>query len=841
MAYNTKAIKTDVNGNPISQYYNPETDEYEPVEGASGGNKVIIYNEDGTPNNSLNFGEILDKLDQLTGTVIAEQYRQQNEAIRQQNEQDRIDLYNALKDLDVSQYELRLQKLEHDTSVEETVVEEAYGPVIPLPENVVNGQINDIKIEGKTYRNVLEDYISDSNNWEILNGELIDNDFIKATADGSYKAFFLKAGIITLKPSTQYTIFVEVRKNTLVSTLTGIGLTVTHQYQDDSFGVTNRISPGETGIFKFLVTTKSDLTNTLPLRMFINSAATSGEIEFRVMLLEGDYTNENISYIRGTKSTLGAIRLKSVNEDETKESTLYILGRDEEGNILELRSLPNGTKDEINVSERKLIKRIEVKANVSSGTVINYTDMAEGGTYFAWNENGETETGTKGDTLGIDAITLIYQLVQPIEIPIEVFGSLQSYKNGTVYVDAIIPRVDFYTSEGIVLEEDEPAIKEIDKLYLVNKENGYLTELDTSKAFIFPDGKGFTHPDLYNDALVDWDYIPDVESTNPAISMALPTNLKASINSSLGGIRDLSEKISNLNIRVTAIQKDDISELNEKILEVEEDLNEHINVFNNHIADYNQHEEVFNDYKENLIRNRILSNEVKYIAHRGISAIAPENTLPAFEKAGELGFWGAECDVLVSADGVWVLHHDDTVDRMTNGTGNVSDFTLAQLKALTIDAGNNIALYPNLKIPTLEEYLVVCRKWNLIPVVEIKAATYTSDNYDTLISILKKAGLESKAIIISFDQNVLTEIRDRSKYIQLQLVSSSFSNDLIDFAKALGNTMLDLNYDIITQSIIEECHTNDIMVNAWTVNDYNTAKTLRNYGVDFITTDFIID
>src|SRR5690606_36869745 len=116
----------------------------------------------------------------------------------------------------------------------------------------------------------------------------------------------------------------------------------------------------------------------------------------------------------------------------------------------------------------------------------------------------------------------------------------------------IIPKVDFYTSEGIVLEENEPAIKEIDKLYLVNKENGYLTELDTSKAFIFPDGKRFTHPDLYNDALVDWDYIPDVEGTNPTILMKLPTNLKASVTSTLQGVQELSNKTKNLNTRVIA-------------------------------------------------------------------------------------------------------------------------------------------------------------------------------------------------------------------------------------------------------------------------------------------------
>lgn len=155
MAYNTKAIKTDVNGNPISQYYNPETDEYEPVEGAGGGNKVIIYNEDGTPNNSLNFGEILDKLDQLTGTVIAEQYRQQNEAIRQQNEQQRIDLYNTLKDLDVSQYEPRLQEAENN-------IENLQGDLnshledTNNPHNITPDQIGALKPEDLTKNHIIE-------------------------------------------------------------------------------------------------------------------------------------------------------------------------------------------------------------------------------------------------------------------------------------------------------------------------------------------------------------------------------------------------------------------------------------------------------------------------------------------------------------------------------------------------------------------------------------------------------------------------------------------------------------------------------------------------------------
>lgn len=89
MAYNTKPIVTDVDGNPVSQYYNKELDQYEPVEGQVGANKVILYNADGTENDGLSLGPILDKLSQLTGTVI-------DEEVRKSNELQRIQLYNQI-------------------------------------------------------------------------------------------------------------------------------------------------------------------------------------------------------------------------------------------------------------------------------------------------------------------------------------------------------------------------------------------------------------------------------------------------------------------------------------------------------------------------------------------------------------------------------------------------------------------------------------------------------------------------------------------------------------------------------------------------------------------------
>jgi len=106
MAYNTKPIIKDIDGNPISQYYNPTTDSYEPVEGLQGANKVVLYNSDGTENNSLSLIPILDKLSQLTGTVIDEETRKSNEL-------QRIAFYNMLQQMLVNG-ELKGDSLEYN-------------------------------------------------------------------------------------------------------------------------------------------------------------------------------------------------------------------------------------------------------------------------------------------------------------------------------------------------------------------------------------------------------------------------------------------------------------------------------------------------------------------------------------------------------------------------------------------------------------------------------------------------------------------------------------------------------------------------------------------------------
>lgn len=233
----------------------------------------------------------------------------------------------------------------------------------------------------------------------------------------------------------------------------------------------------------------------------------------------------------------------------------------------------------------------------------------------------------------------------------------------------------------------------------------------------------------------------------------------------------------------------------------------------------------------NIINDFEIENNVKMIAHRGFSSEAPENTIVAYKLAGMRGYWGAECDIQETSDGHLILMHDDTVDRTTNGTGKVSEMTLEQIKALTVTI--KAGYYE--KVPTLEEYLICCKKYNLVPIIEIKA----SINIDNFIQIVRDQGMEDKVIVISFSDTILIELRSLSNIIKIQLIQSvdtTFKG--LDFYEQY-NFDVDINYtaSFVTEENIKEAHRRGIEVNTWTVNDTNVMNNLINIGVDYITTD----
>lgn len=245
-----------------------------------------------------------------------------------------------------------------------------------------------------------------------------------------------------------------------------------------------------------------------------------------------------------------------------------------------------------------------------------------------------------------------------------------------------------------------------------------------------------------------------------------------------------------------------------------------------------------NDRVDNIKNSLFYNNKVKFIAHRGFSGYAPENTSSAFRCAGENEFWGAECDLRETLDGKFVISHDATLSSMTNGTGNVEEKTLTQIKSYNINSGNSWGINPTLKILTLEEYLSICKEYGMIPVIEIKSMK--DNSMDNFLAILKKYGVLNSCMIIGFDKPILEKIRLKNKHIEISYLSNTFTSSIITYCKN-NKFGINVNESTVTKTLVEEAHSNGILVGAWTTDSKERINILKTYGIDFITTNQYMD
>lgn len=224
---------------------------------------------------------------------------------------------------------------------------------------------------------------------------------------------------------------------------------------------------------------------------------------------------------------------------------------------------------------------------------------------------------------------------------------------------------------------------------------------------------------------------------------------------------------------------------------------------------------------------------VKFIAHRGLSSCAPENTLPAYVLAGKHNFYACECDIQETKDNEFIIMHDDTIDRMTDGSGRVSDFTLKELRKFNIDAGNNVEKYKKIKIPTLQEYLYVCNKEQIKSVIEMKSLS--KRNIKKFLNIINEFNAEENVIIISFNKQILENIRHKNSNINIQWLAD-LNKENIDFCSE-NHMNIDSDKGTVTKECIVYAHDKGVLVNVWTVDESEMISTLINYGVDFISTN----
>jgi glycerophosphoryl diester phosphodiesterase len=235
---------------------------------------------------------------------------------------------------------------------------------------------------------------------------------------------------------------------------------------------------------------------------------------------------------------------------------------------------------------------------------------------------------------------------------------------------------------------------------------------------------------------------------------------------------------------------------------------------------------------------KIQKQNTRLIAHRGASGLERENTCAAFVAAGNRSYFGIETDIHKTLDGKFVVYHDDTTQRLTEVDWEVEACTLEQLHTLRLkDLDDKIR--NDLIMPTLQEYLRICKKYEKIAVLELKnSVPFQPEDIRTITEIVREEGWLEHMVFISFQLDNLRCLRELLPEQPLQYLARTLSQQDLDHLAAY-RLDADVKYTGLTKEVVDRVHALGRTVNTWTVNDPETAENLIQMGVDFITTNIL--
>lgn len=233
---------------------------------------------------------------------------------------------------------------------------------------------------------------------------------------------------------------------------------------------------------------------------------------------------------------------------------------------------------------------------------------------------------------------------------------------------------------------------------------------------------------------------------------------------------------------------------------------------------------------------KINKASVRMVAHRGASGLELENTAAAFVAAGNRSYWGIETDVHRTADGRFVVIHDDDTRRVAlcdlpvEGT----DFELLRSLAMKDKDG---CIRRDLCIPTLQEYIRICKKYEKFSVLELKNR-FTPEDIARIVEIIREEGWLEKTVFISFDLDNMLDIRRMLPEQKAQYLVSRIEDDLLDIL-VRNRLDLDARYTALTEEFVRAAHAAGVEINVWTADDPVVGEKLVQMGVDYITSNIL--
>lgn len=226
-------------------------------------------------------------------------------------------------------------------------------------------------------------------------------------------------------------------------------------------------------------------------------------------------------------------------------------------------------------------------------------------------------------------------------------------------------------------------------------------------------------------------------------------------------------------------------------------------------------------------------------AHRGRSGLYPENTMAAFEAAVELGADFLELDVRRTADGEIVCIHDGTADRTTDGSGEIAQMTLAQVRGLDAGAWKG-EQYAGERIPLLGDVLRQIAP-RLVVDIEIKQREIA----EQVVEIVREAGALRRVTIVSFDRDDLRAAKSAEPALACGLITGGLDGDGVEAEQALigsalecGASFISCGHRSVTASLVRECHLMGLALMAWTMDEPADIARMIDLRVDGLVSNY---
>ena len=228
----------------------------------------------------------------------------------------------------------------------------------------------------------------------------------------------------------------------------------------------------------------------------------------------------------------------------------------------------------------------------------------------------------------------------------------------------------------------------------------------------------------------------------------------------------------------------------------------------------------------------------RIIAHRGLSGLEPENTNAAFIAAGNRSFYGIEADVHKTADGKYVIMHDANTLRMSGDDIEIWKATYETLRSLRLKQQDGNRGRTDLRIPSLEEYLGICKHYGKKAILELKD-DFTAKDVDEICLAVEQLAYMEHTVFISFKLNNLLLLKERCPDQPAQYLVQQTIDDALIREMAEHKLGIDARQDLFTRENLEKCRAEGVETNAWTVNKPEDAEKLIAWGIDFITTNIL--